>query len=54
MASTEQKIQTLESSLAESLCRANERTASVTEDMDKLKDSFLQRIGKVRLENIKP
>ena len=47
---TEQKIQTLASSLSESLCRANERTDSVTEDMDKLKGDFIHRIGKDPLE----
>lgn len=46
LVNTEQRIKTLESSMAESLCRANERTDSVTDDMDKLKENFLQRIGK--------
>ena len=52
LVNTEQKIKTLESSMAESLCRANERTDSVTEDLDKLKENFQQRIGKDQLEYI--
>ena len=52
LVNTEQKIKTLESSMAESLCRANERTDSVAEDLDKLKENFQQRIGKDQLEYI--
>ena len=48
LVNTEQKIKTLESSLAESLCGANQRTDRVTEDMGKMKEHFLQRIGKDR------